>query len=91
MRSALATLPAAYQVGHDLARDEVYVAYDARAGDAKTAAKAMIVAIQAAGFDPSAVPGLKGTAVSVLIAQSDQNHSRRLVDAEFIIERGANQ
>ncbi len=52
MRSALATLPAAYQVGHDLARDEVYVAYDARAGDAKTAAKAMIAAIQAAGFDP---------------------------------------
>ena len=32
MRSALATLPAAYQVGYDLARDEVYVGYDARAG-----------------------------------------------------------
>ncbi len=25
-----------------------------------------------------------------LIAQSDLNHSRRLVDAEFVIERGAN-
>jgi branched-chain amino acid transport system ATP-binding protein len=36
------------------------------------------------------IAGLKGTAVSVLIAQSDQNHSRKLVDAEFIIERGAN-
>ena len=36
------------------------------------------------------IAGLKGTAVSVLIAQSDQNHSRKLVDAEFIIERGKN-
>ncbi|OYU88180.1 MAG: ABC transporter ATP-binding protein [Burkholderiales bacterium PBB5] len=36
------------------------------------------------------IAGLKGTAVSVLIAQSDLNHSRKLVDAEFAIERGAN-
>ena len=36
------------------------------------------------------IASLKGTAVSVLIAQSDLNHSRRLVDAEFVIERGAN-
>lgn len=36
------------------------------------------------------IAGLKGTAVSVLIAQSDLNHSRRLVDAEFVVERGAN-
>ena len=36
------------------------------------------------------IAGLKGTAVSVLIAQSDLNHSRKLVDAEFTIERGAN-
>ncbi len=36
------------------------------------------------------IAGLKGTAVSVLIAQSDLNHSRRLVDTEFVIERGAN-
>jgi len=27
----------------------------------------------------------------VLIAQSDLNHSRQLVDTEVIIERGANQ
>ncbi len=52
MRSALATLPAAYEVGYDLDRDEVYVGYDARAGDAKAAAAPMIAAIQAAGFDP---------------------------------------
>jgi len=36
------------------------------------------------------IAGLKGTRVSVLIAQSDLNHSRKLVDAEFVIERGAN-
>jgi branched-chain amino acid transport system ATP-binding protein len=36
------------------------------------------------------IAGLKGGAVSVLIAQSDLNHSRKLVDAEFVIERGAN-
>ena len=28
--------------------------------------------------------------VAVLIAQSDLNHSRSLVDSEFVIERGAN-
>ena len=36
------------------------------------------------------IAGLKGSAVSVLIAQSDLNHARRLVDAEFVVERGAN-
>ena len=36
------------------------------------------------------IAGLKGSSVSVLIAQSDLNHSRKLVDAEFVIERGAN-
>ena len=36
------------------------------------------------------IGGLKGSEVSVLIAQSDLNHSRRLVDREFVIERGAN-
>ena len=36
------------------------------------------------------IAGLKGTEVSVLIAQSDLNHSRKLVDSEFVIERGAN-
>ena len=36
------------------------------------------------------IAGLKGSAMSVLIAQSDLNHSRKLVDAEFVIERGAN-
>ena len=36
------------------------------------------------------IAGLKGSAVSVLMAQSDLNHSRKLVDAEFVIELGAN-
>ncbi len=36
------------------------------------------------------IAGLKGTEVSVLIAQSDLNHSRKLVDREIVIERGAN-
>ena len=36
------------------------------------------------------IAGLKGSQVSVLIAQSDLNHARRLVDLEVVIERGAN-
>jgi branched-chain amino acid transport system ATP-binding protein len=36
------------------------------------------------------IAALKGSEVSVLIAQSDLNHSRRLVDSEVVIERGAN-
>lgn len=36
------------------------------------------------------IAGLRGGSVSVLIAQSDLNHSRKLVDAEVVIERGAN-
>ena len=36
------------------------------------------------------IAGLKGSVVAVLIAQSDLNHSRSLVDAEFVVERGAN-
>jgi len=36
------------------------------------------------------IGALKGSEVSVLIAQSDLNHSRHLLDAEVTIERGAN-
>ena len=36
------------------------------------------------------IAGLKGSTVSVLLAQSDLNHARRLVDHEVVIERGAN-
>lgn len=33
---------------------------------------------------------LRGTGLTVLISQSDLNHSRRLLDEEVVIERGAN-
>jgi branched-chain amino acid transport system ATP-binding protein len=36
------------------------------------------------------INGLRGSQMSVLIAQSDLNHARRLVDTEVVIERGAN-
>jgi branched-chain amino acid transport system ATP-binding protein len=36
------------------------------------------------------IAGLQGGAISVLIAQSDLNHSKNLLDAEVVIERGAN-
>ena len=36
------------------------------------------------------VAGLRGSGLSVLISQSDINHSRKLLDAEVLIERGAN-
>ena len=36
------------------------------------------------------ISGLQGGAISVLIAQSDLNHSKNLLDAEVVIERGAN-
>ena len=36
------------------------------------------------------IASLKGSEVSVLMAQSDLNHARRLVDTEVVIERGAN-
>lgn len=37
------------------------------------------------------IAGLKAHALSVLISQSDINHSRDLLDATVVIERGANQ
>jgi len=36
------------------------------------------------------IASLMGSGVSVLIAQSDLNHARRLVDTEIVVERGAN-
>lgn len=36
------------------------------------------------------IASLKGSDVSVLIAQSDLNHARRIVDDECVVERGAN-
>jgi len=36
------------------------------------------------------IAGLRGGDISVLISQSDLNYSRKLVDVEYVIERGAN-
>ena len=36
------------------------------------------------------IGGLRGSSVSVLISQSELNHSRSLLDTEIVIERGAN-
>ncbi len=36
------------------------------------------------------IAGLRGSDLSVVIAQSDLNHSRKLLDEEVLIERGAN-
>ncbi len=36
------------------------------------------------------IAGLRGSDLSVVIAQSDLNHSRNLLDEEILIERGAN-
>ena len=36
------------------------------------------------------IAGLSGSAISVLIAQSDLNHSKKLLNAEVVIERGEN-
>jgi branched-chain amino acid transport system ATP-binding protein len=36
------------------------------------------------------IAGLKGSRIAALISQSDLNHSRSLLDAEFVVERGAN-
>jgi copper chaperone CopZ len=52
VRAALRTVPAAYEVGFDLDRDEVYVSYDAAAGEARVATAAMVVAVKRAGFNP---------------------------------------
>ena len=35
------------------------------------------------------IAGLRGSGLAVLLAQSDLNHSRSLLDREVVIERGA--
>lgn len=37
------------------------------------------------------IGGLRGSQLAVLISQSELNHSRSLIDREFVIERGANR
>jgi hypothetical protein len=53
VRSALATLPAVYEVGVEFETQSIFVGYDAAAlGAGKDAAKPMLAALKAAGFDP---------------------------------------
>jgi hypothetical protein len=50
VRSALATVPAAYQVAFELDRDEVYVTYDVTAGAAAAFAPALVAAVEGTGY-----------------------------------------
>lgn len=52
VRTALAELPAVYELGFDLSKESVFVSYDATLGPAKQVTKPMIAAIKSAGFDP---------------------------------------
>lgn len=52
VRTALASIPAVYELGFDLDHESVFVSFDASLGDAKTVTKPVLAAIRTAGFDP---------------------------------------
>lgn len=52
VRTALARIPAVYELGFDLDHESVFVSFDASLGDAKTVTKPVLAAIRSAGFDP---------------------------------------
>lgn len=52
VRTALANVPAVYELGFDLSNEAIFVSYDASLGTPKEVTKPMIVAIKSAGFDP---------------------------------------
>jgi copper chaperone CopZ len=52
VRTALADIPAVYELGFDVANESIFVSYDAALGTAKDVTKPMIVAIKGQGFDP---------------------------------------
>jgi copper chaperone CopZ len=52
VRTALADMPAVYELGFDVSTESIFVSYDTTLGDAKTVTKPMLVAIKEAGFDP---------------------------------------
>ena len=52
VRYALASIPAIYELGFDLANESVFVSYDATLGAPKQVTKPMLAAIKSAGFDP---------------------------------------
>ncbi len=52
VRTALADVPAVYELGFDVSTESIFVSYDASLGTAKEVTKPMLVAIKSAGFDP---------------------------------------
>lgn len=52
VRTALANIPAVYELGFDLTHESVFVSFDATLGDAKAVTKPVLAAIRSAGFDP---------------------------------------
>ena len=52
VRTALADVPAVYELGFDVSTESIFVSYDATLGAPKEVTKPMLVAIKAAGFDP---------------------------------------
>ncbi len=52
VRTALADLPAVYELGFDVSNESIFVSYDASLGAPKDVTKPMLVAIKSAGFDP---------------------------------------
>jgi hypothetical protein len=52
VRTALASIPAVYELGFDISTESIFVSYDTSLGTPKEVTKPMIVAIKGAGFDP---------------------------------------
>ena len=52
VRTALADVPAVYELGFDLSTESVFVSYDATLGPPKQVTKPILVAIKSQGFDP---------------------------------------
>jgi hypothetical protein len=52
VRYALADIPQVYELGFDLAKESIFISYDAKLGPAKQVTVPMIAAIKSAGFDP---------------------------------------
>jgi hypothetical protein len=52
VRTALADVPAVYELGFDLSTESVFISYDAALGPAKQVTRPVLVAIKSQGFDP---------------------------------------
>jgi copper chaperone CopZ len=52
VRTALADMPAVYELGFDVSNESIFISYDASLGTPKDVTKPMIVAIKEQGFDP---------------------------------------